>query len=78
MFRMYLGESFSRSRYARNLRTVAGLFDLIQEAIDQGAYSISVVYHPDLGYPASLGIDYDRRIADEEVGFRVSGVSELE
>ena len=49
--------------------TVAGLFELIQNAIDRDAFSISVEYDTELGYPARAGIDFDERLADEEMGF---------
>ncbi|MCZ6867419.1 MAG: DUF6174 domain-containing protein [Chloroflexi bacterium] len=49
--------------------TVDGLFDLIQAAIDQNAFSISVEYDPELGYPAGASIDYQRLVIDEERGF---------
>ena len=35
-------------------RTVDGLFDLLQEGINQKAYSISAEYHPELGYPIDV------------------------
>lgn len=49
--------------------TVPGLFALIQEAIDQGAYRISAQYDASLGYPAEVWIDYNAMMADEERGF---------
>lgn len=52
--------------------TIDGLFDLIQDAIDEDAASISAEYDADLGYPTDVFIDYDRRIADEERGFVVT------
>ena len=58
--------------------TINGLFDLIQGAIDRPAFQIWVKYHEEFGYPLSAGIDYDQRIADEETGFLVSGVTKSE
>jgi hypothetical protein len=58
--------------------TVDGLFDLIQDAIDRNAFSISVEYHPELGYPISASIDYDQMMADEERGFVVTSVVPVE
>ncbi len=52
--------------------TVEGLFDLIADAIARRAYSIQAAYHPDLGYPESVYIDYDERQADEERGFNIT------
>jgi hypothetical protein len=45
------------------------LFDSIQSAIDQGAYFIKVLYHPTMGFPESIYIDYDAQIQDEEWSF---------
>ena len=64
-------------RVSGDYPTVDGLFGLIQDAIDRNAVHISVAYHETLGYPLSASIDYDRRIADEERGFQVTGVSEI-
>ncbi len=58
--------------------SIYGLFDLIQDAIDRSAFHISVKYQADLGHPLSAGIDYDRRIADEETGFQVGAVTKLQ
>ena len=55
--------------------SVSGLFGLIQQAINLEAASISVEYDPEVGYPLSVYIDYDERIADEERGFEVSIVT---
>lgn len=54
---------------ARLWPTVEGLFDLVQDAIDRDAHSISVDYHPQLGYPVRAHLDYHVNMADEEQGF---------
>jgi hypothetical protein len=46
--------------------TVEGLFDVIQEAINDRADSISIEYDSELGYPSSINIDHDEQISDEE------------
>jgi hypothetical protein len=48
-------------------RTVDGIFDLISESIDEGAVQVDVQYDAARGYPLSVFIDRDQRIADEEV-----------
>ncbi len=63
-----LTSALDLSRY----ETVEGLFDLIADAIARRAYSIQAAYHPDLGYPESVWIDYDERLADEERGFNIT------
>lgn len=48
--------------------TVKELFAEIERAIDEGYFSIGADFHPDLGYPTSLGYDISPFIADEEWG----------
>lgn len=47
--------------------SVEGLFDAVQTALDQDAYFIRVTYDSRLGYPVSLFVDQNPRIADEEL-----------
>ena len=47
-------------------RTIDGLFDRVERAWTDGAASISVTWHPEFGYPSSVGIDQSLLIADEE------------
>jgi|GEM_PF-653739 len=63
------GQAVPASDYNRYV-TVAGLFDLLQDAIDKVAYRIDVKYHAEMGYPISAFIDYAQNIADEERGFQ--------
>jgi len=51
--------------------SVEELFALIQDAIDRGAHRIAATYHPQLGYPTSIFIDYDRLAVDEELTLSV-------
>lgn len=60
---------------ARFWPPVEGLFDLVQDAIDRDAHSIQVQYHPELGYPTSVQIDYDQMMADEELGMTASNLT---
>jgi len=59
------------------LRTFDELFELLQRAIDQSAYSINATYSELYGFPQDVYIDYEAMIADEEYGFAVSGFSPL-
>jgi hypothetical protein len=59
-------------------RTIHGLFDLVEDAIEQEAYVLEVEYHQQLGYPTHISIDYDRQTADEEQGFTVSAFVAME
>jgi hypothetical protein len=51
--------------------TVAGLFEFLQEARDRDAARIDVRYHDRLGYPVHVWVDYDERLADEEMGYDI-------
>ena len=62
-----------KTKYA-NYRTIEGLFEFIQEAINRKAYRIKVSYDTNLGYPISASIDYDERMADEEKSFKAEGL----
>ena len=55
-------------------RTIGGLFDLLQEGINEKAYSISAEYYSELGYPVKASIDYEENTVDEELGFEIDGL----
>jgi hypothetical protein len=57
--------------------TVDALFTVLDDAIDRDAARIDVQYDEALGYPLSMYIDYDERIADEEVTYQASGLRAL-
>jgi len=50
---------------------IAGLFELLQEAVDRGAHSIDVNYDDEYAYPTFFFINYDDEVEDEERGFTV-------
>lgn len=52
--------------------TIDQLFKEIQQSIDNNAASINVKYDPRWGYPTSIYIDLDKRMADEELAFTIS------
>ena len=56
-------------------RTIEGLFDLLQEGIDENAHTISAHYHSELGYPVKVSIDYEEDSVDEELGFEINSLS---
>jgi hypothetical protein len=56
------------------LRTVDGVFDDIQSAIDQHAASIDLRFDATRGYPTLVFVDYDRGIADEELSIQLSNL----
>lgn len=49
--------------------SIDGLFDLLDDAYAQGAQRVEVDFHASRGHPTHLWIDYDEKIADEELGF---------
>lgn len=52
-------------------KVVDSLFDLLQSAIDDDAHTITAKYHPELGYPTEVWIDYEQNSVDEELGFSI-------
>jgi hypothetical protein len=57
------------------LRTVDGVFDDIQSAIDRHAASIDLRFDATRGYPTLVFVDYDRGIADEELSIQLSNLT---
>ena len=68
------------SRIRRNLpfRTVDGLFDMLQYAINQNAYRMEVVYNAEAGYPETADIDYHAHGVDDEWSFEITGYLDLD
>lgn len=68
------------SRARRNLpfRTVDGLFDMLQYAIDQNSYRMEVVYNSGVGYPQRVDIDYRAHGLDDEWSFEITGYLDLD
>ena len=62
---------------AARYRTIDGIFGFLREAIDRPADSVRAVYDANLGYPAEGHVDYVLQVADEEMGFRIYGLSPL-
>ena len=54
-----------------SIPTMENLFDRIQHAINTNADSVVVVYNDEYGYPESISVDYDFRMADEELNVEV-------
>lgn len=50
---------------------VEGLFDVLEDAVGQGAHQIQVTWDPETGIPLDFWIDYEANVADEEQGYRV-------
>ena len=52
--------------YFRQYNSVPKLFNIIQNAFAKNAASMSITYHPSLGYPTQINIDENAQMADEE------------
>lgn len=48
---------------------IEDLFQEVRQALEGGADSVFVAYHPELGYPTEAYIDFARMAIDEEQGF---------
>jgi len=48
---------------------VEGLFDFLEDALDQDPAEARAEFHAELGYPTSMWIDFATNIADEEQGY---------
>ncbi|MBE8967067.1 hypothetical protein IQ277_12670 [Nostocales cyanobacterium LEGE 12452] len=57
--------------------TIPELFNVIQDAIKRKAYNVDVEYNAKLGYPTKINIDYDSRIADEEIFLTIENFQEI-
>jgi len=62
------GEPVGQPRLGE-LRTIDGLFDYLQDAIDREAHSIEATFDPTLGYPTHAAIDFIENAVDEEQAF---------
>jgi hypothetical protein len=58
----------------RFYETVEGVFRALEDAYARNAAQVQVEYHPQLGYPTDVYIDYDQRLADEEAGYVVANL----
>jgi hypothetical protein len=65
--RLDSGQRLGAETFAR-YRTVDEIFDLIDQAIDENAAEVNATYDASRGYPVSVYIDRDQRVADEEIG----------
>ena len=63
-----------RSRY----KTIDDLFSFVQDADNQNAHQISIHYDLHRGYPIKGSVDYVEMIADDEKGFEIKNLMELE
>ena len=62
-----------KTKYA-SYKTIEGLFEFLQDAINRNAYRIEVSYDATLGFPTLASIDYDQRVSDEEMSFKAGSL----
>jgi hypothetical protein len=60
--------------FFNNYDSIPKLFAVIQDAINRKASRLDVKYHPTLGYPTQINIDYDTQLADEELYLTVENL----
>lgn len=57
------------------LRTIDGMFDLIDEAVDRDVYRVDITYDPTRNYPTYITIDDDSATADDEDSYTLSDLT---
>lgn len=70
------GHPVNREDFAK-YDSIAKLFDIVKDAIAKKAHQLSVTYHPTLGYPTKISIDYDQMMADDEISFTIENLQPL-
>lgn len=71
---MLVPENITKPVTYQGARSVDSLFALIEKAITTNAASIKVTYDTKYGYPTTITIDQDERMADEEIYYKASGM----
>ena len=59
-------------------RTVAELFERVEDLIQSGAYRLTVEYDPQLGYPTFISWDEDAQVADDEGSYTAGDLVPLQ
>ncbi|WP_226883451.1 DUF6174 domain-containing protein [Allocoleopsis franciscana] len=79
------GQPVNREDFAK-YDLIAKLFEIVEDAIcasqqrfaiAKKAYRLSVTYHPTLGYPTKIDIDYNKQMADEEIFLTIENLQPL-
>ncbi|MGF1958055.1 MAG: DUF6174 domain-containing protein [Aulosira sp. DedVER01a] len=71
-----VGKSVDRELF-QQYDTIPKLFNIIQDAIAKKASNLTVEYHPKLGYPTKINIDYNSQIADEEIYLTIEDLQKI-
>lgn len=59
------------------VRTVEGLFELVEDVLDHDPYRFSVAYDPRWGFPSSLTVDYVEEAVDDEFSVSAGDLAPL-
>lgn len=55
-----------------DLMTIDAMYQTILNAEARPAHSVKVEYHPQLAFPTRVDIDFDQRMADDEIHWQLS------
>jgi hypothetical protein len=55
------------------LMTIDELFTYVGNSIESKPYQKSITYNSLYGYPESVYFDFEKTMADEEIGYRITG-----
>ncbi len=60
------------------LATIDGVFDQINDAYNENAAAVTVIYDPTASFPTSVAIDYSAEIADEELSLQITDLQSFD
>lgn len=75
--RRYVDDGMPASGAPDLFPDVAGLFEIVEDAIQRDAHRLDVRYDPALGFPLSIVIDYIEQAVDEELTLQVDAFEAL-
>jgi hypothetical protein len=59
------------------LYTIDQLFTLVETSIERKPYLKTIEYNSTYGYPQTVWFDFNKTMADEEIGYQVSDFKEI-
>ena len=60
----------------RYFKTIDELFDYIETSLKSDPYKVEIRYDETYGYPVFVYFDFDKNVADEEMGFAIDNFVE--
>jgi hypothetical protein len=74
--RTYIGSNTQVSfQHAANWGTITDLFHMIDDALSEDVASLHVSYHPTLGFPTHISIDFRESLADDEIAITATSLN---